>query len=224
MTETKTRVHATDILERYGNCLELVSMDTSFHDISVALYVKDGVCTVWTFSQREGVQERIERIRDNIIDLGGLEPVEGTHNQVRFGCGHLHVRPLRFLMSQAVGKARDYAQPGGDMTIKDTKTKLILAVQGREGDGRWLYEVSATGEAPNPPARLRLVVAGFVRYGEMEKVSDTVVAFPCGQRHDQMLRVLLPYSRNVSGVESMMEAEAMRGQMTTGTLGFAPPT
>jgi len=133
MTETKTRVHATDILERYGNCLELVSMDTSFHDISVALYVKDGVCTVWTFSQREGVQERIERIRDNIIDLGGLEPVEGTRNQVRFGCGHLHVRPLRFLMSQAVGKARDYAQPGGDMTIKDTKTKLILAVQGREG-------------------------------------------------------------------------------------------
>ena len=83
---------------------------------------------------------------------------------------------------------------------------------------------AATCEAPNPAARLRLVVAGFVRYGEMEKVSDTVVAFPCGRRHDQMLRVLLPYSRNVSGVENMMEAEALRGQMTTGTLGFTPPT
>jgi len=224
MTETKTRVHAGDVLERYGSCLELVSMDTNFHNISVALYVKDWVCTVWTFSQREGVQERIERIRDNIVDLGGLEPIKGTHHQVRFGCGHLHVRPLKFLMSQAVGKARDYAQPGGDMTIKDTKTKLILAVQGRESDGQWVYEVSATGEAPNPMARLRLVVAGFVRYGEMEKVSDTVVTFPCGQRHDQMLRVLLPYSRNVSGVESMIEAEALRGQMTTGTLGFTPPT
>jgi len=224
MTETKTRVHAGDVLERYGSCLELVSMDTNFHNISVALYVKDWVCTVWTFSQREGVQERIERIRDNIVDLGGLEPIKGTHHQVRFGCGHLHVRPLKFLMSQAVGKARDYAQPGGDMTIKDTKTKLILAVQGRKSDGQWVYEVSATGEAPNPMARLRLVVAGFVRYGEMEKVSDTVVTFPCGQRHDQMLRVLLPYSRNVSGVESMIEAEALRGQMTTGTLGFTPPT
>jgi hypothetical protein len=39
-----------------------------------------------------------------------------------------------------------------------------------------------------------------------------------------MLRVLLPYSRNISSVESMLEAEALRGQMTTGTLGFTPPS
>ena len=223
-TSTSTRTHAADILERYGSCIELVSMDPTFHDISVGLYEKDGVCTVWTFSQKEGTPGRIEQIRDKIVELGGLEPIDGTHNQLRFPCGYLHVRPLRFLMSQAVGKARDYAQPQGDMTIKDTKTKLILAVQGREGDGQYLYGVSATGEAPNVAARLRLVVAGFLRYGEMEKVSDTDVAFPCGHRHDEMLRVLLPYSRNVSGVESMMDAEALRGQMTTGTLGFTPPT
>jgi hypothetical protein len=36
------------------------------------------------------------------------------------------------------------------------------------------------------------------------------------------MRLLLPYSRNVSAAESMMEAEAQRGQMTTGTLGFSP--
>ena len=95
---------------------------------------------------------------------------------------------------------------------------------GRQGDGNWVYDVSATGEAPNVSARLRLVVGGFLRYGEMEKVDDTVVAFPCGQRHDEMLRVLLPYSRNISSVESMLEAEALRGQMTTGTLGFTPPS
>ncbi len=35
------------------------------------------------------------------------------------------------------------------------------------------------------------------------------------------MRILLPYSRNISAVEGMMEAEAMRGQMTTGTLGFS---
>ena len=56
------------------------------------------------------------------------------------------------------------------------------------------------------------------------KLSDTEVTFPCGQRHDQLMRLLLPYSRNISAVESMMEADAMRGQMTTGTLGFTPPT
>jgi hypothetical protein len=31
----------------------------------------------------------------------------------------------------------------------------------------------------------------------------------------------MPYSRNISAVENMMEADAMRGQMTTSTLGFS---
>jgi hypothetical protein len=36
------------------------------------------------------------------------------------------------------------------------------------------------------------------------------------------MRLVLPYSRNISAVETMMDAEALRGQMTTGTLGFTP--
>ena len=35
--------------------------------------------------------------------------------------------------------------------------------------------------------------------------------------------MLLPIARNVRGVEDELEADAMRGQMTTGTLGFSPP-
>jgi hypothetical protein len=226
MPEMKTadRPHASEVIERYGNCLELVPMDESFHDISVGLYVKDGAFTVWTYSRQPGVEDRIEQIRDQMVSLGGLAPVEGTRNQARFRCGDLHVRPTRFLIAQSVGKARDYAQPRGDMSIKDSKTPLILSVSGGEREGRWAYEVSGEGEAPNVPLRLRMVVAGFVRYGEMEKVSDTEVRFPCGQRHDELLRLLLPYSRNVSAVENMMEADALRGQMTTGTLGFTPST
>lgn len=226
MPEMKTadRPHGSEVIERYGNCLELVPMDESFHDISVGLYVKDGVFTVWTYSRQPGVEDRIEQIRDQMVSLGGLAPIEGTRNQARFRCGDLHARPTRFLTAQSVGKARDYAQPRGDMSIKDSKTPLILSVSGGEREGRWIYEVSGEGEAPNAPLRLRMVVAGFVRYGEMEKVSDTEVRFPCGQRHDELVRLLLPYSRNVSAVENMMEADALRGQMTTGTLGFTPPT
>ena len=93
---------------------------------------------------------------------------------------------------------------------------------GKQTGNRWVYLVSGEGEAPNIPARLRMIVAGFVRYGEMEEVSDTEVTFPCGCRHDELLRLLLPYSRNISAVEGMMEAEALRGQMPTGTLGFIP--
>lgn len=224
MTEVKAAngPRVTDVIERYGKCLELVPMDPHFQGISVGVYLKGATCTVWSYSVKVGVEQRIAKIRDQCVALGGLEPVEGTHNQLRFPCGYIHTRPLRFLLAQAVGKTPDFSPASGELSIADTKTRLTLTVDGRDADGVWVYRVSGSGEAPSIPARLRLVVAGFVRYGEMEKVSDTEAAFPCQQRHDRLMRLLLPYSRNISAVESMMEAEALRGQMTTGTLGFTP--
>ena len=215
------RPRVAEILERYGKCLELVPIDPNFGDISVGLYVKDGVFTIWTFSNKPGVEARIEKIRDQFVVLGGMKPVDGTYNQAVSPCGQLHVRPVKFLLNQAVGKAPDFAPPQGEMSIKDSKSPLLLKVTGEEQDGKWLYRVSGEGEAPNPAIRLRMVVAGFVRYGEMIKVSDEHVMFPCGARHDELMRLLLPYSRNISSVEGMMAAEALRGQMTTGTLGFS---
>jgi len=175
------------VIEDYGKCLELVSMDPHFHDISVGLYMKDGVCTLWSYSSKPGLEERIAAIRDQFVALGGLTPIEDTHNQVKFTCGHVHLRALRFLLAQAVGKSPDFSPEGDGLSIRDTKTKLTLSVAGRESAGHWVYELSATGEAPSIPGRLRLVVAGFVRYGEMEKVGDAEVAFPCGQRHDRLM-------------------------------------
>ncbi len=213
-----------DVLQRYGRCLELIPSDPQFHDISVGLYEKDGIYTVWSFSRKAGVEGRLTQIRDQVAVLGGLIPVETSPIQVSFPCGDPHLRPLKFLIAQAVGKSPDYTAPPGSMSIKDTRSSLILNVSGEEEDGRYLYHVSGDGDAEaesaRGPLRLRAVVAGFVRYGEMEKVGDTVVAFPCGQRHDGLMRILLPYSRNVSAVENMAEEEALRGQMTTGTLGF----
>ena len=221
MVEMRTRLRAVDVIEKYGNCLELVSMDPNFENISVGLYMKDGVCTIWTFSSKAGVSARIEQIRDQLVALGGVEAVEGTTNQVRFACGELHERAIKFLMSQAVGKAPDFAPPQGEMAIKDSRSPLTIKVAGAAQDDQYVYAVSAEGDAPNPAVRLRMVVAGFLRYGEMEKVGDVEVAFPCGERHDALMRLLMPYSRNISSVEGMMAAEALRGQMTTGTLGFS---
>ena len=224
MTTTTVPMRPIEVLERYGHCLELVPMDPNFENISVGLYVKDGVCTIWTFSRKAGVEDRIEQIRDQLVALGGLEAVEGTANQVRFGCGELHERPIKFLMSQAVGKAPDFAPPQGEMSIKDSRSPLTIRVAGSQRDDAYVYAVAVEGEAPNPAVRLRMVVAGFLRYGEMNKAGDADVVFPCGQRHDALMRLLMPYSRNISSVEGMMAAEALRGQMTTGTLGFTPPT
>ena len=220
--ETTERQRVVKVVERIGSCLELVPIDPNFHDISVGLYAKDGTMTVWTFSRRPGVEGRIRQIRDQLVALGGLVPVGETHNQVRSSCGQIHRRPLRFLMALAVEKDPTYSPPEGG--VKDLRSPLMLWVESSETDGRWAYRVTAEGEAPNRPARLNAVTRGLVRYGDMEKVGDDTTAFTCGHEHDALVRLILPHARNVTGVEDTLAADALRGQMTTGTLGFTPPT
>ena len=209
-------------IREIGTCLELVPMDPHFKSVSVGLYYKDGVCTVWSFSRAEGIEGRLQDIRDQMVRLGGVQPHEGSDNQLIFPCGMVHMRPVKFLLTQAVNKAPDFAHPEGSMTIKDSKSDLMLTVSGGRTDDGFAYQVTGEGDVKNPALRLRMVVAGFMRYGEMEKVGDTEVAFSCGWQHDELVRLLMPYSRNISAVESMLDAEAVRGQMTTSTLGFTP--
>ena len=216
------RGQVAEKLGEIGSCLELVPMDPHFSNVSVGLYYKDGYCSVWSFSRVRGVEGRLRDIRDQMVRLGGVQPAEGSDNRFIFPCGIIHMRPVKFLLTRAVTRSPDFAHPDGPMTIKDSKSALMLTVAGERKDGRHVYQVSGEGEVRNPALRLRMVVAGFMRYGEMEKVGDTEVAFPCGWRHDELVRLLMPYSRNISAVESMMEAEAVRGQMTTSTLGFTP--
>ena len=45
--------------------------------------------------------------------------------------------------------------------------------------------------------------------------------FKHGERLDRFARLLLPYARNVSAVDNMLEQAELAGQMTTQTLGFA---
>lgn len=209
------------VIEKYGQCIELVPLDPHFDDISVGLYFKDGVGTIWTFAQNPGVKNRLERIRNQLAVLGGLVPVNDTYNQISFSCGELHRRPLRFLIMQAVEKSPDLKPRDGDIAIKDLKSDLILRADPENIEGRWMYTINASGEAKTKPMRIIAVTGGFVRYGEMEKLDKNQVAFTCGQRHDELMRVVISYARNVSGVQDMLEASSRRGQMTTGTLGFS---
>jgi len=219
---TTERIKVAQVVEMYGKCLELVTMDPNHHEISMGLYFKEGTFTLWTYSQKPGVGERIGKIRSQLVALGGMEAVEETKSQVSFPCGHVHARPVKFLMMQAVERAPDYTLPQG--RVKDLRSPLMLDVEAAEEGARWVYRVTAEGEAPNLDARLRAVTAGFVRYGEMEKMGDQSVSFPCGARHDGLAKLVLPYARNISQVEDTLDAAALRGQMTTGTLGFTPPT
>ncbi len=215
------RSYVVDVIERYGRCLELVTMDPNFHEITVGLYVKGEVATVWTFSRKPGVEERVEGICGQLVRLGGMERAAGTRNQVRLPCGQIHEQPLRFLLRQAVEKPPDHAPPDG--RVKDLRSGLMLGFEVAETDGRWVYRITAEGEARNRAMRIRAATNGLVRYGHMEKTGDGA-AFGCGYRHDALVALVLPYARNVTGTQDMLEADALRGQMTTGTLGFSPPT
>lgn len=215
------RPHVKEVIAKYGRCIELVPLDPHFEDISVGLYEKDGIVTVWTYSRKPGVEGRIEQIRDQLMRLGGMEAVPDTHNQARFSCGPILNRPVKFLAMQAVEKPADFSHGEGDIAVKDLKSSLILKLVPKEIDGSWTYEVTADGEDKRKAQRLRAVASGMVRYGEMEKIGPTEVAFPDGCLNDAMARLLLPYARNVTKLEDMLDESALRGQMTTGTLGFS---
>jgi len=223
MTSLKNaqRGRVREVIATYGKCMELIPMDPNFHEITVGLYVKDGIGTIWTFSGKSGVEKRVEEIRDQLVELGGMVPVDGTHNQATFPDGEMYDRPLRFLLRQAVEKPYGTTHPEGRIEIKDLRSPLQIIATPEEIDGRWIYRVTAEGEYKNPKMRVRAVTQGFVRYGEMEKVDVDAVTFPHGGRRDELIRLVLPYARNVTGTADMLEAEALRGQMTTGTLGFA---
>lgn len=209
------------MIDKYGRCLELIGMDPHFHEVSIGLYVKDGIATVWTFSPLDGVKGRLAQIRDQLVLKGSMKAVEGTHDQVEFACGDFHDVPMRFLLRAAVEKEPIEVEDPTPLAIRDIKSRLDMLVTPKEIDGRWTYQVSATGEFKRPEVRIKAMVGGFMRYGDMDRIEPDQGAFKCGRRHDALVRVLMPYARNVSGSEDSIEANNMRGQLTTQTLGYS---
>ena len=144
------RGRAVRKLREIGSCLELVPMDPHFNSVSVGLYYKEGTCTVWSFSEVDGIENRLKEIRDQMVRIGGVQPLDGSDNQFIFPCGVVHMRPVKFLLTQAVTKASDFAHPKGSMTIKDSKSNLMLTTTGASTGEGYSYHVSGEGDVKNP--------------------------------------------------------------------------
>jgi hypothetical protein len=215
----KSRVVAE--VKRLGSCIELVSLDPHFHDVSVGLFIKNGVMTVSSYSSIDGIKDRIEVIRDRCVRLGDVETVEGTTDQLRLGSDLVLDRALKFMFTAAVEKDPASDPPSGRITTADTKTKLLFVLNGAEEDGQYVYTVSAEGESERAEMRIRAVVGGFMRYSGCVRVDKNKFAFSDGKKYDNFARLVLPLARNVSAVEAQLEADEMAGQMNTQTLGFA---
>ena len=96
----------SDVKIKFGKCLELVSMDPNFHNISVGLFIKKDVLTVWSYSKKEGVESRLNQIRDKMIEFGGLSHLDEDF-KMTVPKGALIERPLKFLFSQCVEMSPD---------------------------------------------------------------------------------------------------------------------
>ena len=204
-----------------GNCIELVSIDPYFHQVSVGLFIKSGVLTVFSYSNKPGIQDRLEQIRNRCVELGDVEAVEGTHDQLRLISDLYLDRALRFMFIAAVEKDPNLAIPTGKISAPDTKTKLTFVITGTEESGRYVYTISTEGEAERAEMRIRAAVGGFIKYSNCERVDKDKFSFEDGRKYDKFARLILPLARNVSAVEAKLEQDELAGQMNTQTLGFA---
>ena len=204
-----------------GQCIELVSIDPHFNDVTIGLFIKDGLMTIFSYSTLDGIDARIEQIRDRCVLLGDVVAVEGTSNQLRLISDLQLDRALRFMFTAAVEKDPALELPSGRITAPDTKTKLTYVIDGEQVGDQYVYTVSTEGQAERPERRVMAAVGGFIRYSGCTRVDKNQFSFPDGKRYDNFARLILPLARNVSAVEAQIEQDEMAGQMNTQTLGFA---
>ncbi|MBF51185.1 MAG: hypothetical protein CL890_02540 [Dehalococcoidia bacterium] len=211
-----------DVISKYGRCLELISMDPFFNDVTVGLFFKEPLLTVHSYSKIEGLENRLEEIRNRIVDIAGALPGD-QFNQATFPCSCKDgccTPPLRFVIKEAVMKDRPNNISEG-IKYKDLRSDMILSINYTLEKGIHKYTVTGDGNAPKPEIRYRAVVNGLLKYGGFEKLDNFSFRLKCNQRNDKLINLLLPLARNISATEESLAADDMAGQMTTQSLGFA---
>ena len=213
-------MYAKQKITELGNCIELVSMDPHFHNISVGLFKKGNILTIFSFSKIESIEERIKVIRDRCCLLGDISPVENTDNQMLLDANINLDKPIKFMFTEAVEKNNEIS-PNTPIESPDTKTNLKFRIASDTSNNITNYTVSVEGQNERSEMRIRAVVGGFIKYGGCERVDFNKFKFSDGKKYNKFVKLLLPYARNVSAVENMLSDSDSVGQMNTQTLGFS---
>src|SRR6266851_7430430 len=121
-----------------GRRIELISMDPHFHDISIGLYRQNGESgpefLVHSYSQKAGVPQRIEFVRQAMAVLGGMQQVGPL---LRFTCGEPHQLTVRRIFIEACKLKPDSVPAPRPLTILDKKSNLNITVS---SDGSGVYK------------------------------------------------------------------------------------
>ena len=216
-------IRPIEVIKKYGRCIELISMDPFFNDITIGLFFKEPNLTVFSYSRLDGTSERLNQIRDRIVDVSGAIPVENSPHQATFECGMKDgccSAPLRFALKEAVTKDRDLDLSKG-IVCKDLRSDMIIKVNYEENSNGNTYTVSGDDNAEKPIIRYRAIANGLIKYGGFERLDNFSFRLSCNQRNDKIVNLLLPLARNISATEESLAAEDAAGQMTTQSLGFS---
>lgn len=195
-----------------GNRIELLSMDSNFHDISLGLYEQlgaDGVAEfmVHSYSSKDGVAARSAFIMQAMQAMGGLEA--SPEGRLRFACGDDHRLACKRLFIEAGKLANDAPFEAKPLTIHDKKSGFDITVSAISAGA---YHVAAKNEPEGGARRARAIAGGLRKLTEMAAGEDENQAvFTCGQAHDALVGLMLIRALNVRAVLRAEDAAAAQG-------------
>lgn len=199
-----------------GRRIELLPIDTHFHDITLALYRQElDACTVFrvhTYSHKDGASERIQQVANYMHTLGGMSDL--YNGQLLFPCGERHEAACRRVFLEACKITPNTPVELRPLTILDKKSKLTINV---DSIGNGTYRVSSNGEGRSADRRVSAIAGGLMKLGEMDVDGDgetDTVRFACGHSHDALVGLLLVRAPNVRVVMREEEASVTRGVLS----------
>lgn len=210
------RVTGMSLTTDIGRRIELVSMDSHFHDISIGLYRQSGAqgpeFLVHTYSGLDGARERVEFVARTMVVLGGMEAVEGDSRRVKFACNSSHDFACKRVFLESCKWDPAVAVEPKPLTIFDRKSDANVTVESL-ADG--VYRIIGEAQSDRGERRRTAIGAGLVKLGEMEWLEgdEERFAFPCRHSHDKLVGLLLIRALNVRGVEREQQMALARGQL-----------
>lgn len=204
-----------------GRRVELQSMDSHFHDITIALYRQEAagppLYTVHTYANVPGSAERIDSIVAGMAVLGNMQKVGVA--SLQFPCSTDHPLAARRVFLESCKLPPTDLARAPALNIVDRKSGLTITVANL-GDGQ--YRVGATGDAEPGAAQRRVdvIVNGLRKLGELQSVADPqgqvigdCISFDCGHDHDALVALLLQRAPNVRALVREEAAAAARGML-----------
>ena len=195
-----------------GRRIELVPMDTHFHDVSLGFYRQEGDkgprYLIHSYSGMEGIDDRVAFVREAAKTLGGLE--SDGDGRLHFPCRSEHGAGARRVFLEVCKIATGETVQARSLEIDDKKAGCRIFVSSL---GEGAYEVSAQNDDEKVHRRVDLIARGLGRLGEMELDPESLgrVAFSCGHAHDSLVGLLLIRAPNVRAVLREQEAALTRG-------------